>query len=64
MAWLAVDKDNTEYIFEHKPERNKNILYKSDFGWLSDECFIVIPNGAIALMLGHKLTWGDDPVEI
>ena len=41
MAWVAVDMDNTEWIFNKKP-------FRSDDGyWYSDSHFIYIPRAVL-----------------
>lgn len=57
MAWVAVDMDNTEWIFSKKP-------FRSDDGyWYSDSQFIYIPESSIKKLIGRELTWDDEPVE-
>lgn len=61
MAWLAVDKDGAEWIFETKPIRNVNVFYL--FGDDSEN-LLELPNGTIEKIIGRKITWEDEPVEI
>lgn len=59
MAWVAVDKDCTEYIYQFRPERRNNEfipLYKS--------MYLVLPKGSIKKLIGRELTWEDNPVEL
>lgn len=58
MAWLAVDKDNSEYIYKEKP-----IRYTGEY-WYNDYEYVQIPYGSIEILIGRKLTWDDEPVEI
>ncbi len=60
MAWLAVDKDGTETIFSGEPFRDGDIWRPS---YQYDQC-VDIPKGTIKKILGHKLTWKDESVEI
>ena len=65
MAWLAVDNDSSEWIFGCKPCRNK--LYKTwevDYNnnYILD--IIELPKDSIEKLIGRKLTWEDEPVEI
>ena len=67
MAWLACDKDGTEFIYEQcKPlryERDKYwIVGYDDYGH-SHPC-IELPKGSIAKLIGRELTWSDEPVEL
>lgn len=59
MAWVAVDKDGTESIFEYAPiGRYKN--YWDSYG----DRDVVLPKGSIEKLIGRKLTWDDEPVEL
>lgn len=73
MAWLAVDKNNDEHIYNHKPSRIKQIgTWCSDYSVENDEGsfddiedeFIKLPTGSIEKLIGKQLTWEDEPVEI
>lgn len=58
MAWLVVDeRDNSEWIYEYKPERASSFWY--DIG----EC-VKLPKGSIKKLIGRELTWNDEPVEV
>lgn len=64
MAWLAVDKDGTENIYYLKPERKIEC-------WVAEENLpeyyrdmIELPHGSIKKLIGRKLTWEDEPVEL
>lgn len=65
MAWLAVDKDGTEKMFNHAPRK---IPLFPDI-WVDNyipsvECFhIKLPKGSIKKLIGKELTWEDEPVE-
>ena len=56
MAWLAVDKDGSEAIYDAKPIR------MHDCRWVAS--FIGLPSGSIKKLIGRELTWGDEPVEL
>lgn len=61
MGYVAVDKDGTEYLYNKKPVRE-------GFFW-SDTQFTLEPHkllkdGSIEKLIGHKLTWQDEPVEL
>lgn len=58
MAWVAVDKDNTEYIYEDEPLRTEIGCWWSYLG------VVRIPNGNIKKLIGRKLSWNDEPVEL
>lgn len=59
MAWVAVDKDGTELIFNNEPSRE-------DYVWVDPhwEEFIKLPKGTIKKLIGRELTWNDEPVEL
>lgn len=62
MAWVAVNKDSTEYIFQNKPERGEanwqDLVYDTFY---TD---ILLPYGSIKRLIGRDLTWEDEPIEI
>lgn len=62
MAWLAVDADKSEWIYDRKPTRQS---FKDV--WACDgeyDCMIELPAGSIARLIGRELTWEDEPVMI
>ena len=64
MAWLAVDNDGTERIFENKPYRATQ-YWEADYE--EDDIIsnmISLPKSSIEKLIGKKLTWDDDPVEL
>ena len=77
MAWLAVTEYGAEMMFHNKPTRQKAGGKGYDY-WQDDEVYwevrgyttcakdyaIVLPNGTIEKLIGRKLTWEDDPVEL
>lgn len=59
MAWVAVDKNGYEAIYQYKPDRgnecwNPNCLI----------AFFTLPRGSVKKLIGRELTWQDDPVEL
>lgn len=58
MAWVAVDKDKTEYIYEDKPSRTSAYCWYNNFG------LVRVPNGSIKKLIGRELSWKDEPVEL
>ena len=58
MAWVAVDKDGFEAIYEEEPCR------EFDCVWAPEINFIHLPPGSIKKLIGRELTWSDEPVEI
>lgn len=60
MAWVVKDgRDNSEWIFEHKPERS----VENGFWWDASDC-VELPQGSIKKLIGRDLTWEDEPVEL
>lgn len=61
MAWLAVDKDGTECIFNAMP-----VFDESDGAFKVSLFYakIKLPSGSIKKLIGRELTWEDEPVEI
>lgn len=58
MAWLAVDKDNSEYIYKERPTRYLDAYWYNDYG------YVQIPYGSIERLIGRKLTWDDEPAKL
>ena len=59
MAYVGVDKNGSEWIFEHKPDRDARIPI-----WLNGCDYMELPKGSIAKLIGRELTWDDEPVEL
>ena len=62
MAWLAVDKDGSEQIYDFEPIRDLQVDRwdsATDNSW-----WIELPKGTIEKIVGRKLSWQDIPVEI
>jgi hypothetical protein len=69
MAWVAVDKDNTEVVFAHYPKRANKSGYA--FGkeeekvmWLDGGDFVILPHGSIKKLIDRELKWNNEPVEL
>lgn len=61
MAWVAVDKDGSEYIFHNKPERLSVNWQDLMYGIYID---IRLPKGSIKKLIGRDLDWNNEPVEL
>lgn len=59
MAWLAVDKDGTENIFQYEPMKCFD-----RFQGQYDDWGVTLPKGTILKLLSRRLTYRDSPVEI
>lgn len=60
MPWLATDKNKREWIYLNKPARREDCWNQTS----SVSPQLNIPTGSIEKLIGKKLTWDDDPVEI
>ncbi len=62
MAFVAVDANKAEWIYETKPTRQcYNAIWRCD-GEL--DSMIRLPTGSIARLIGRDLKWEDEPVEL
>ena len=58
MAWVAVDQNGDEWIFEEEPTR------ADDYWEPISEMLVSLPKGSIKKLTGRELTWDDSPVEL
>ena len=64
-SYVAVDKNGQECIYEGYPERdNKLGAWFPVNDPVNDPCYIELPDGSIEKLIGRKLTWEDDAVEL
>lgn len=59
MAFVAVDKNGTEYIYPIMPNKSNSFWYIGG----SSDC-IMLPQGTIKKLIGFDLKWEDEPVEL
>lgn len=64
MAWLVVNGDGTEFIFEVKPKRSKEGKIWQLPSRHSLRSLIYLKKGIIEKIIGKQITWEDDPVKI
>ena len=57
MAWVAVDKDDEEWIYRIQPFRGET-RFKTN-----SEC-VKLLKGSIKKLIGKELSWDDEPVEL
>lgn len=57
MAFVAVNRNDSETIFNSEPFRTEKY-------WGSNDDYVDLPTGSIEKLIGRKLTWDDSPVEI
>lgn len=61
MAYVAVDEGGREAFFNLPPSR----VYNDDEGfWAGGRVYVDVPKGSIEKLIGRKLTWDDEPVEL
>lgn len=61
MSYVAVDKNSEEWVYEAKPIRcpeYKRWQPTNGNGW------VFLPRGSIEKLIGRKLTWEDESVEL
>lgn len=62
MAWLAVDKNGKEFVYNSKPIRYDEYFDEDHFG---EGCVhVCLPQGSIKKLIGRELTWNDEPVKL
>ena len=73
MAWLAVDIDGCEWIFQNKPKQFDGLwedaIYESFDGQGGKPVFhhysdIMLPKGTIEKIVGRKISCIESPVEL
>ncbi len=67
MAFLAVDMDGSEYIYDFEApyrEDGDDYWHPSYDKHGETYSFIELPKGSIRKLIGRELTWEDEPVEI
>lgn len=57
MTWVAVDYDGAEWIYRMQPFRRET-RFKTN-----SEC-VELPKDSIVKLIGKKLSWEDEPVEL
>lgn len=60
MAWIAVDSNGDELIFQFHPKKT-GTQYLPLYSY---SMWLVLPKGSIKKLIGRELTWLDEPVEI
>nr|DAL47933.1 MAG TPA_asm: hypothetical protein [Caudoviricetes sp.] len=65
MAWVAVNPNGDEYIFEEKPKRFY-VLWHPTLCEYQDRVYdyVELPKGSIKKLIGRELSWEDEPVEL
>ena len=63
MAWLVVDGDGTEIIFDVKPKRSKEGKIWQLPSRYSLRSVIYLKKSTIEKIIGRKMTWDDEPIK-
>ena len=65
MAWIAVDEDGTEYIFEDEPKIEHYKIANTTM-WVtnSNDCYLYVPDGTAEKLTGKPMSWEDEPREL
>lgn len=65
MAYLCVDQDGTNVIFDERPERDRKMwAYYTTIDGALINFRIDLPKGSVEKLIGRTLTWNDEPVAI
>lgn len=59
MAWVAVNKNGSEKIFDFEPERYEEIWVPRAY-----TNGVYIPKGTIKKLINKELNWEDNPIEL
>lgn len=63
--WLAVDKDNSVWLYNKKPTRLQTLDTNSEtWAVMSEDSCIQTSKEVMLKLLGKELTWSDEPIEI
>jgi hypothetical protein len=57
MAYLAVDKNGSEYIYSELPKKNET-NYHSKYG------YVELPKGTIKKIIGKEMTFDNEPYHL
>lgn len=57
MAWIAVNRNGNEVIFEYKPKRGK-------YYWQNPDDEVDVPKGIAEKLTGKPMSWNDEPKEL
>lgn len=65
MAWVSVNLNGDEYIYESMPERFY-CEWKPTFCEYENRVYdyVELPKGSIKKLIGRELSWSDDPIEL
>ena len=58
--YVVVDSDDTEWIYQSRPERWRGAWIASN----NNGYYCQIAKGTIESIIGHPMTWKDEPVKV
>lgn len=65
MAWLVVEQDCSEWIYDLEPsKRGRGAKLPNHWTTYGAGSEIELPKGSIEKLIGKTLTWEDDAVEL
>ena len=64
MAWLSVDKNGGEWIFDDKPVRVHESYFELPRDWYVCSNKVLLNKGTIKRLIGRELSFFDEPVEL
>jgi hypothetical protein len=64
MSYISVDQDGTESLFLNIPTRYYYPSNQQGYWYIDREPYLDLSEGDIETLIGKKLTWEDEPVEI
>ena len=64
MAWLSVDKNGGEWIFDDKPDRGHESYFALPRFQYVGSNKVLLPKGTINRLIGRELSFYDEPVEL
>lgn len=59
MAFVAVDKNGEEWVYQLNPSKG-DVSYFD----VNGEYQVELPSGSIKKLIGRDLSWSDEPVEL
>ena len=63
--WIAVDKNNSVWLYDKKPARLQTLDTNYEtWAIMPEDACIQISKEVMFKLLGKELTWSDEPIEI
>ena len=65
IMWIAVDKDNSVWLYDKKPSRMHTLDTNSEtWAIMPEDACIQTSKEVMLKLLDKELTWSDEPIEI